>query len=81
MNPGVPLMEELRVSEAASMALHGHTKVGQLGQVGHLVDEDVVGTEVVMHQLGGVAVKVHQTLGHLTEDHHLVDEGKVFLRC
>ena len=33
---------------------------GQLGHVGHLVDKDVVGTEVVMHQFGGVAVKVHR---------------------
>ena len=51
-------------------------KFGQLGHVGHLVDKDVVGTEVVMHQLGGVAVKVHQTLGYLTEDHDIVNEGK-----
>ena len=59
----------------------GHPKVGQLGHVGHLVDKDVVGTEVVVHQLGGVAVKVHQTLGCLTEDHHLVNKGELFLWC
>ena len=59
-----------------------HPKVGQLGRVGHLVDKDVVGTEVVVHQLGGVAVKVHQSLGCLTEDHHLVNKGELFLwRC
>ena len=56
----------------------GHPKVGQLGHVGHLVDKDVVGSEVVVHQLGGVTVKVHQTLGCLTEDHHLVNKGELF---
>ena len=34
-----------------------------------------------MHQLGGVAVKVHQTLGCLTEDHHLVNKRELFPWC
>ena len=68
-------------SECGCIDGSGHPKVGQLGHVGHLVDKDVVGTEVVVHQLGGVAVKVHQTLGCLTENHHLVNKGELFLWC